>query len=98
MSTVLHDPVVTDLITAVVAVAAVAMDAVVMAEVVVAAVAMDAVGMAEVVVTTTAAIVVAVAVVVVTEIADVAMDAVEFQQNKGLEVTMTTTVDTSQKD
>jgi hypothetical protein len=92
MSTVLHDPVVTDLITAVVAVA---MDAVVMAEVV-AAVAMDAVVMAEVV-TTTAAIVVAVAVVVVTEIADVAMDAVEFQQNKGLETTTTTAANFNQE-
>ena len=93
MSTVLHDPVVTDLITAVVAVA---MDAVVMAEVVV-AVAMDAVVMAEVVVTTTAAIVVAVVVVVVTEIADVAMDAVEFQQNKGLETTTTTAANFNQE-
>jgi hypothetical protein len=92
MSTVLHDPVVTDLITAVVAVA---MDAVVMAEVV-AAVAMDAVVMAEVV-TTTAAIVVAVAVVVVTEIADVATDAVEFQQNKGLETTTTTAANFNQE-
>lgn len=78
MSTVLHDPVVTDLITAVVAVA---MDAVVMAEVV----------------TTTAAIVVAVAVVVVTEIADVATDAVEFQQNKGLETTTTTAANFNQE-
>ena len=71
-----------------------AMDAAVMATEVEA---MDAAVMV-VVVTATVTTIMVVTVIVVQEITDEAMDAAEFQQNKGLETTMTTTVNFSQED
>ena len=93
MSIVLLDPIATDLIM-VVAVAAMVEAA--MATEVAAVAAMVEAAMA--VVAVVATVTTTVETVLVAEIADEAMVEAEFQQNKGLETTMTTTVNFNQED